>query len=102
MRGAGRDRFGVIRTRAVGLSRPSARPRAARCGPPPSVELLVDRWKVSLVSADRALLAGARYLPTEEVGERRARLAVERATVVGLLRAYAATRGVRPNVVRLS
>ena len=63
--------------------------------------MLVDRWNVSLVSADRALHAGARYLSSEELGERRARLAAERVTVARLLRAYALTRGVGPNVVRL-
>ena len=98
---AGRDASGVMGGLALGSSEPAARSRAAVQAPPPSVEVLVDRWNVSLGSADRALHAGAPYLPSEELGERRARLAAERVTVARLLRAYALTRGVGPNVVRL-
>jgi len=96
-----RDAPGMSRAPVLRRAAAPARADVLRAAPPPSVEVLVDRWNVSLVSADRALRAGARYLPGEELGERRARLAAERVCVVGLLRAYAVTRGVEPEVVRV-
>jgi beta-phosphoglucomutase-like phosphatase (HAD superfamily) len=68
---------------------------------PFAVERLGARWRSALDAAEDALTAAARALSPRELGERRARLAGERATTLSLLRALARDEGVSARFVHL-